>query len=428
MRHKIRQYSSRGVAGLVSRIKLPGGVERSVYVAEQAGMDSDEPWIAVCETHGCMVSCGTERQARASMRDTGWCAECSGEDDERGGYRPNNEFRLLPTRPERERLGVPSIGGRMVLGLVINPKLKVPVLSVTDGEYVGVRGMMQEELFAKIGTGYLSETREASSTFTDLPRSHTPDGVRPRNQGYGTSLYSSLCLAAHLTYADLASIRMKVRGDGICSDTKDRSDEADAWWHAAQRRGLTRDVTEEIEDREENVDISGTVDPDALNRIATLDDADKRITYINEIDVDIETTSERTYDVYDHSSLLDHALCVASFVVAVPGNVPIHDQLSYVWHAVLDDPDVIEDAYAEPLLALDVRGLDADAISLLSLMYIKAGLKDPAIDAMRERWEKNLDPDYVTRQQSLFRANAAGIADVVHARRAVGWENLEELP
>jgi hypothetical protein len=346
-------------------------------------------------------------------------------------YRSNNEFRLSPPpQPTRSRAidRTPSIAGRTVLGIVINPKLKVPTLAITDGEYVGVRGLTQEELFRKIGTGYLSKSREAAATYTELPRSHTPDGVSPVNQGYGTALYSALCLGAHQRYHDLVSIKMKMQGDGICSDTNDRSYEADAWWRAANQRGLTRQASEEVEEKEENVNITKAVDNDALTRIASLDDADQRIVYINDIDVDLEKTTENTYDVYEHSSLLEHALCAASFVVDVDKSLPIDEQLSGVWHIVLEDPEVIEYAYPEPLLALDVRDLHPDAINLLSLLYIKAGLKDPAIDAMRERWESNLDPDQVTRQQSLFRANAAGVADVVHARSIVGWSNLEELP
>lgn len=342
-------------------------------------------------------------------------------------YRRNSEFRLLPTRPTREPPAPDSIGGRTVIGLIINPKLKVPVLAVTDGEYVGIRGLMADALFSKIGTGYPSDRREDASTFTDLPRVHTPDGVRPRNAGYGTSLYSALCLGAHLTYENYVEIGMKVHGDGVCSDTRDRSEEADAWWRAALERGLTSETTEEVEERKDNVDITSGVDVDALTRIAELEDADQRIVHINDVDVDLETVTERSYDVYEHESMISHSLVLASFVVETVA-MPVAEQLPYVWHEVLDNPALIEAAYPDALLATDVRGLDEQAINLLSLMYIKANLNDHAISAMRERWERNLDPDHVSGQASLFRANAAGMADVVHARQVVGWEALEALP
>lgn len=70
MKHNIREYNSRGIAGLVVRIKHPSGVERSVYVAEQCGMESDEPWLAVCETHGKHGELpNTELGAREYARD-----------------------------------------------------------------------------------------------------------------------------------------------------------------------------------------------------------------------------------------------------------------------------------------------------------------------------------------------------------------------
>jgi hypothetical protein len=333
------------------------------------------------------------------------------------GYRANSSwFRLLPTREARLPPAPASIAGRATLGLVVNPKLKVPVLAMTDGEYIGIRSLMQSDLFGKIGTGYPSDMREDSSKFTGLPRVHTPDGVKPRNQGYGTALYSALCLGAHLTYSEHVDIGMKVKGDGVCSDTRDRSEEADAWWRAALARGLTREEVEEIEERKQ-----------ALTRIAELDDADQRIVHLNEIDVDLETLSERIYDVYEYPTMASRGLLVASFVVHVDSALQ-SEQLSEVWHTMVDDPQVIEVAYPEPLLALDVRGLDSQTINLLSLLYIKAGLSDQATSAMRERWERNLDPGHVTGQASLFRANAAGVADVMHARDVVDWEELEDLP
>lgn len=342
-------------------------------------------------------------------------------------YRRNDGFRLLPTRPATKIESGYSISGRTVLGIVVNPKLKEPVLAITDGEYVGIRSLRDDALFAKIGIGYPSDRTEDAGRFTKLPRVHTPDGVRPRNRGYGTSLYSALCLGAHLTYEEYVRIGMKVKGDGVCSDYRDRSDEADAWWKASLQRGLTEERTEEIDERKENVNISGAIDAEALTRIAKLESADQRIVYVNDVDVDIEETSERNYDIYKHDSMVRHALLASSFVARIEA-VPVQEQLSELWHAVLDDPQLIEKAYPESLLALDVRNLHPDAINLLSLLYIKAGLKDPAIDAMRERWERNLDPGHVSGQRSLFRANAAGMADVEHARQLVDWEHLEDLP
>jgi len=76
----IRTYDSRGIAGLVTRVG-----DKSVYVAEQAGIDADHetPWVVVCEKHGSMMPCATREQARSTMDDPEWCEECA-------GYAPNH--------------------------------------------------------------------------------------------------------------------------------------------------------------------------------------------------------------------------------------------------------------------------------------------------------------------------------------------------
>jgi hypothetical protein len=67
-RSVLKLYHSRGIAGLVARIKHPDtGAELSVYAAEQAGIDADEPWAAVCETHGSILSCSTRAIARERL-------------------------------------------------------------------------------------------------------------------------------------------------------------------------------------------------------------------------------------------------------------------------------------------------------------------------------------------------------------------------
>ncbi len=79
----MKSYSLHGIAGLVARSKPRGlGVTRSVYSAAEAGIDSDEPWVVVCEDHGSMVTCSSLAMARRSVGDTEWCGDCAVEDDE----------------------------------------------------------------------------------------------------------------------------------------------------------------------------------------------------------------------------------------------------------------------------------------------------------------------------------------------------------
>ncbi len=74
----MKAYNLQGIAGLAERTKHPDtGCTMSLYVAEQAGIDSDEAWMAVCETHGCMVGARTRAQARESAGSPEWCEECA---------------------------------------------------------------------------------------------------------------------------------------------------------------------------------------------------------------------------------------------------------------------------------------------------------------------------------------------------------------
>jgi len=79
----MKRYSLHGIAGLVARSKNRStGNMMSLYNAEQAEMDSEEPWLAVCEAHGTMVSAHTRALARESMTYPVWCSGCSGEGEE----------------------------------------------------------------------------------------------------------------------------------------------------------------------------------------------------------------------------------------------------------------------------------------------------------------------------------------------------------
>ena len=113
--------------------------------------------------------------------------------------------------------------------------------------------------------------------------------------------------------------------------------------------------------------------------------------------------------------------------VADSGSVTTDGTDLYVlWHEVLEDPTLIIATSDVALLALDVRGLSEDAVSLLSLVYIANGQSDATVDDLRNRWARNLDPDATSGQGRLFKAN--GMADVAEARRLSGWDALSELP
>jgi len=336
-------------------------------------------------------------------------------------YQRNDAFRLEAPRPGPAR-ETRSIAGLTTLGLIINPKTKEPVLATTDGEYVSIRSLRQESLLKKLGTGYHSTSQENSADATDYPRVHTPKGVEVRGMGYGTALYSALCDGAHLRYHDHVEISMRKRGDGISSDTNDRSTEADRWWSAALKQGLTEEHREEETEVDENVDVD--VEPRELRGCVSVDEGE--ITYVNRVNVDITKTKEAIFDTYSYESLIGHHLVAAEIVVTLPGVTADDTDLYVLWHEALDDPDVIVSTDEVALLALDVRGLSEDAVSLLSLAYLASGQTDAAVDGLRNRWERHLDPGATSGQGRLFRAN--GMADVLEARRISGWDDLSDLP
>jgi hypothetical protein len=73
----MKRYSLLGIAGLVARSNNRStGLPMSLYAAEQAELDSEDPWMVVCETHGTMVSASTQAMAKESMAYPTWCEEC----------------------------------------------------------------------------------------------------------------------------------------------------------------------------------------------------------------------------------------------------------------------------------------------------------------------------------------------------------------
>jgi hypothetical protein len=90
------------------------------------------------------------------------------------------------------------------------------------------------------------------SEASGFPRAHTPDGVKTKNAGYGTVLYTGLCLGAKLEDAGFLELQTQVAGAGISSN-KRRSRAADAWWAAAKNNfDLVYEV--DVEGEEENYD------------------------------------------------------------------------------------------------------------------------------------------------------------------------------
>jgi len=338
-------------------------------------------------------------------------------------YRRNQLELTAPLPPAKETEW--NLSGLTILGMVANPKTLEPALVVTDGEYVSLRALFAEDVLFRIGRGYFEESETAPSQITDLPRSHTPDGVKIRGRGWGTSLYTGLALAAHQEYERVVDIKSSTRGDGICSETETRSREADVWWKKALSLGLADQVEgEPQEEIEEGVDVE--VDPADLSRVV---DVEGTIRYVNTLNVDIErsvpglTVEQLTYDSVEGR----HLVC-AALHLEVPSKLTGEQALAWMWRGILAKPDLIDSSSSEALLALDVRNLHEAAVNLISLCMLKSGLSEAVVDELRLRYDRGLDPGEPSRQTRLFTPNQGGMADVLAARQAVGWDELAELP
>lgn len=315
-----------------------------------------------------------------------------------------------------------SISGLTVLGLVANPKTHEPALVVTDGTYVSLRGLKEAIPLQRLGRGYYEEHSNEPQQLTDLPRSHTPDGVLIKGKGWGTALYTALTLGAHQCDQELVEIEMWRPGDGICSWTDNRSAEADKWWDAAVRLGLAERNVEEETETDESVDLE--LDPSDLDRFVS----EGSVSYVNSVNVDIEKTIEKTVELFRYSEASDRRhLAYVAMNVEVPKGLSVPACLEFLWRAVRDDSDLVTEADPVGLLALDVRALCRPAIHLLSLCYGEAGLDNAACDEMYLRYERGLDPGKASGQERLF-PNQGSLSDVEAAREASGWADLASLP
>ena len=127
-------------------------------------------------------------------------------------------------------------------GILINPRDGHPLVA-SQKDWFRVRILDFRGDLA--GRGYFETDRNEtamadsysfSTMATGYPRVHTPGGVEVKGGGYGTVLYSALCLASHLDWAGVRFFKLEWEGiyDGTSSMPGHRSVEAEAWWNSAK--------------------------------------------------------------------------------------------------------------------------------------------------------------------------------------------------
>jgi hypothetical protein len=311
----------------------------------------------------------------------------------------------------------------VALGLIVNPKLARPVLATWDGAEVDICALDDAD-WSVIGTGYYGDSDDAAARATGMPRSHTPSGVAIKKRGYGTCLYTALCLGAHMNAEGaLKLFRYGPDGDGISSNAEDRSSEANDWWDRAKDVGLATEVSDD--QTEESVDVTS----DLSDTVQGSEVDGKLVTYVNTINVDLEASV--TVDVYPWDRAAKHNLLIAEFSAPVPLGHP-----EVLWKTIQGTEELEVIVEPEWILGLDVRGLSVSAMNLLGLLGEVAGATDEDLHALRFRWEHNLDPAEPVKQMRLpFKANSdearradAAVRQAAEFRRASGWNSLADLP
>jgi hypothetical protein len=151
------------------------------------------------------------------------------------------------------------------LGCVLNPKTNLPCPVYKEKQRtVDVFDPLLDD---KEGSGYFDDLDHgadySASEKSGFPRVHTPSGVKTRKSGYGTVLYTGLCLAAKLEDAGHLKLATNTAGPGISSN-ENRSNAAKAWWSAAKDTfdlaySVELEGEEEEEEYEETLDSSRAI-------------------------------------------------------------------------------------------------------------------------------------------------------------------------
>lgn len=294
---------------------------------------------------------------------------------------------------------------QVTFGLVVNPRDGRPFLcdrtksrtvwiydmnAVTDGDEIDAEG---EGYFE--GDSGEADYREAAEV-TGFPRVHTPSGVRHKQRGNGTCLYTALCLAAAMEDdGELSLSGLSVSGQGISSN-EHRSRVASDWWEAAKTRfGLAHEVRAEVrtEFDDEELDLPrGAFDAveDRLRR------------RFNGRDIDLSggsvtcyghMTAERVADAYPYEKAVEKHL------VVFRSDQRVDDFQSLDFNAV-------EIVSPEALAAISFAGIDDWnafnlAGKLVHLAY-SANLPRKVIDGMEARLLSHADPDAPPSHWSTF--------------------------
>ena len=288
-----------------------------------------------------------------------------------------------------------------VFGLLVNPRSGELLLAAFVGGYCNIR--LPDGLMA--GSGHFDPIERYSvsgfpfSTMaTGYPRVHTPEGVQVEGGGFGTVLYSALCLASHINWiGGPVSPQLPLNGiyDGISSMPDWRSASAEAWWSAAKMRF---DLAYEVM---------------ATNTV---------------------TGVSKPCDVYEYSALL-----ASNMVIAWSPNGPSIEgierapAMQFMYDAKGDGKSMTP-ANRKAVVNVNVSNLSNRVFSLLSDLASQSGATQKELDGMEHRFRtkthivwKNPGKGY---RASLCRKTAAssGLSWAASGQTREGLMRAAEMP
>lgn len=314
-----------------------------------------------------------------------------------------------------------------LLGLSISPKsgeLCVVVYNMRDGKVL-LKSLTGESL----GSGSFDEGDPqwgVSADITGFPRVHTAGGVSYKESGYGTALYTGLCMGATLSFLRRFRLSLPVQNAGISSMENvyddngnrvatQRSAEATNWWNTAEEEfGLVRSKDGEFPHvAEVEISDSGSEAPDWLDIdrfAAEHDHHDVQGVSSWSADATIEVNEplpvQAQYYPYQNATR-DHL--VAAMIGAEPalmlesedGRPSILDADIDAVVAALDEIDAEAIAACNTgLLSQEPRGDQIDAMKFLLALADAAGVSRDDKERMQLRAMMGMDARYRYRDTS----------------------------
>lgn len=271
------------------------------------------------------------------------------------------------------------------LGCVLNPKTNLPCPVYKDKSRTVE--VYDPALDQKEGDGYFDHGDHGAdytaSEKSGFPRVHTPSGVKTRKAGYGTVLYTGLCLAAKLEDAGHLKIDTQVAGAGISSNAN-RSNAADAWWSAAKGEfDLVYSVEIEGEEEEEEEEYEETLSSTrAISRLR--ETLENLLEPDGDLDIDevivkgtlkkMVSTGASEADVYPYDraqGCLGAATMVPFWFVS-----ELYDGSEHLWdHADAPDADHIE-VFDDVFGCMVLTGaVSPDLVAFIQKVAVAAGKK-----------------------------------------------------